>query len=90
MDDDTLEPGEPSAYVNRDVFQEQGPSADDLCEIVGMIEHYGMIDGAHHKQWLIDQVLRRLMPGYYSHWREAYDEDSRETGYSEWDEGIVP
>ena len=51
---------------------------------------YGPIDGAHHKQWTIDQILRSLL-------QEDYDEvialskldENGEESYG-WDEGIAP
>lgn len=59
----------------------------------------GNVDGAHHKQWAIDQMVRALCgqrPGYvdptdeYVSWvREFRDgEDGPDT--FEWDEGIAP
>jgi hypothetical protein len=52
---------------------------------VALIVHYGSIDGAHHKQWVLDQVLR-LLAG------EAYEEiiaEGERDGY-DWSEGIAP
>lgn len=53
---------------------------------------YGGIDGAHHKQWLIDQMLRSLLDDQYDSWVKAYNEDVDEEGgsYSLWDVGIAP
>jgi hypothetical protein len=53
-------------------------------------EQSAMIDGAHHKQWVIDQMIRALLGEGYATWRVAYDEYSRKNDYSEWDEGIAP
>lgn len=54
---------------------------------------YGQIDGAHHKTWVIDQMVRELAgPAYkdfVSEYRGEYDEDYEEFEY-EWDEGIPP
>lgn len=53
-----------------------------------LIARYGMIDGAHHKQWLLDQVLRTILTAdEYSSWREEMDSDPE---YEPWDEGIAP
>ena len=48
---------------------------------------YGGIDGGHHKQWVIDQMLRALMGQDYESFVTHYN--SRE-GYDPWDTGIAP
>ena len=54
-----------------------------------LINDYGGIDGAHHKQWLLDQLVRVLAVDY-DEWvtRYEYGEDGART--YEWDEGIPP
>jgi len=60
-----------------------------------VIEKYGGIDGAHHKQWVIDQVVRCLLGSddKYQAWVEAmkgdYNEEDEAYEY-DWDEGIPP
>ena len=51
---------------------------------------YGGIDGAHHKTWVIDQMVRALTGDEYEAWLVEYrdGEDGPET--YEWDEGITP
>lgn len=51
---------------------------------------YGSIDGAHHKTWVIDQMVRALTGDSYEAWvREVQaGEDGPET-YG-WEEGIPP
>lgn len=46
---------------------------------------YGQTDGSHHKMWVIDQIVRALVPDY-----EAFRKDYEEDGEYEWDEGIAP
>lgn len=46
-----------------------------------LIDNYGWIDGAHHKQWIIDQIAR-IVKG------DKYDEWVKDGG--DWDEGIAP
>lgn len=55
-----------------------------------VIENYAGIDGGHHKQWVIDQVVRHLVgPEYYAWVRDWQDgEDGPETYI--WEEGIAP
>ena len=55
-----------------------------------LIEQYGGIDGAHHKDWVLDQVARILLGEGYEAWVVDLKsgEDGPETyGY---DEGIAP
>jgi hypothetical protein len=54
-----------------------------------LIDH-GMADGAHHKQWVIDQAIRALSGAYYQDLITAYNhgEDGPDTYM--WDEGIAP
>jgi 3-methyladenine DNA glycosylase AlkC len=51
---------------------------------------FGVIDGAHHKQWVIDQMVRALAGDGYAQWVADFcdGEDGPET-YT-WDEGIAP
>jgi hypothetical protein len=57
---------------------------------IELIEQYGYIDGGHHKQWLLDEILRALLGDEYDKWIEEYQkgEDGPHT-YS-WDTGIAP
>ena len=47
-----------------------------------VIAEDGIIDGGHHKMWVIDQMVRVLLGDDYEKWL-ASSED-------EWDTGIVP
>jgi hypothetical protein len=51
---------------------------------------YGSIDGAHHKNWVIDQMVRALAGDRYS--QIVADAKAGEHGPEtyEWDEGIAP
>lgn len=66
---------------------------EDLVEIkeipLMLIQEWGGIDGAHHKQWLLDQLVR-VMTTDYEKWVKEFEagEDSPNT-YS-WDVGIAP
>lgn len=57
------------------VFEERIEKAIEVAE------RYGGIDGGHHKQWVIDQMIRALKAHKYEGWEG--DED-------EWDVGIAP
>ena len=62
---------------------------DKIANVLDLIFRYGGSDGAHHKQWVIDQVVRMLAENYEV-WVERYEggQDGPKT-YS-WDEGIAP
>ncbi len=47
---------------------------------------YAQIDGAHHKMWTIDQMLRELLGDGYDKFVKEYEED----GEYKWDIGIAP
>jgi hypothetical protein len=57
-------------------------------------ERYGGIDGAHHKQWVISQMVRALLGSdqEYGKWLEEQKEEPEDEdwGAYEWDEGIAP
>jgi hypothetical protein len=57
---------------------------------IDLAVQYGGIDGAHHKTWVIDQIVRVLAgDGYAEVVRKAKDgEDGPET--YDWDEGVAP
>ena len=47
---------------------------------------YAQIDGAHHKAWVIDQMVRALLGNQYHAWVSGYSEG----GEYHWDTGITP
>lgn len=53
---------------------------------------YAQIDGAHHKAWTIDQMVRALCgtKEEYNNWVEAYETPVGYDEYYEWDCGIAP
>lgn len=58
-------------------------------EALYMINQYGGIDGAHHKQWVLDQVVRILSEDYEV-WKIMYARGEDGPNTYEWDEGIAP
>ena len=51
-----------------------------------LIDRFGGIDGAHHKQWVLDRVLRVLLgTKAYRAWVAARAADDYD-----WQEGIAP
>lgn len=61
--------------------------AERVDKATEIIFQYGMIDGDHHKQWVLDQVLRALLDKKYDLTIQKYNEDE---DYEEWDVGIPP
>lgn len=51
---------------------------------------YGGIDGAHHKQWVIDQMVRALTAHKYDAWVEEYCKDEDGNVDYDWDTGVAP
>lgn len=47
---------------------------------------YADIDGGHHKQWVIDQMVRAITGENYQEFLDTYNDPE----YGEWDEGIAP
>ena len=50
----------------------------------------GAYDGAHHKQWVIDQAIRILMGDNYDRTIEIFKSGEDGPDTYEWDEGIIP
>jgi hypothetical protein len=51
---------------------------------------FGGIDGAHHKQWCLDQVVRILKAEQYEDWVEEFEDGEDGSDTYSWDEGIAP
>jgi len=62
----------------------------EALEVLGLIEQYGGVDGGHHKQWVLDQIVRALLKEHYSKWvAECEDGEDGPRTY-EWDTGVAP
>lgn len=70
--------------------EERKMTEPKVTQALFLIDRYGGIDGDHHKQWVLDQVVRVLAGDKYEHWVRLHceGEDGPET-YS-WDTGIAP
>lgn len=53
---------------------------------IKIAEENAQIDGAHHKLWVIDQMLRVLLAENYSLFVTKYNS----LNYPPWDPGIAP
>lgn len=56
---------------------------EDMKAIELLILNYGWIDGAHHKQWVLDQILQIASENY----EQLFENDDFAAG---WDTGIAP
>lgn len=76
---------------------------DRIDAAVEVISRYGMFDGAHHKQWVLDQAVRAMLGEEgYEQWVKEMNTDSEdydgldpddpdyEPEYEPWDVGIPP
>lgn len=66
-------------------------TAEERIELaLAVALEFGQIDGSHHKDWVIDQMVRHLTGDRYKQLIAEYcdGEDGPET-YS-WDEGVAP
>ena len=70
---------------------------DRIKKALNLIKNFGDVDGAHHKQWVLDQIVRALtgcsgkdLSDEYKNWvRDFMDgEEGPDTYY--WDKGIAP
>lgn len=51
----------------------------------------GQYDGAHHKTWVIDQMVRALTGDQYDEWVAQFSEtDEDGTSYNGWEVGSPP
>lgn len=60
---------------------------EQIEEAADLAYRYAGIDGAHHKQWVIDQMLQKLLGTGYDDWVLRWE--SEDEG-STWDKGIAP
>ena len=58
---------------------------EEIDDIVFFILEHGYNANSHHKQWVLDQILRKLMKeNYETIIKEWNSENSK---YEQWDEG---
>jgi 3-methyladenine DNA glycosylase AlkC len=56
-----------------------------IKEAVNMAANFADIDGGHHKDWVIDQMVRLLLGDGYAAFIAEFEEDG-----NQWPEGIAP
>lgn len=82
--------GEPGATISEcQQLQEHG--IHEVCrglKASSIATRYGGFDGAHHKQWVIDQMVRAVLSKEgYEKWLAEMNSD---TEYDHWDHGTPP
>ena len=58
-------------------------------EVLDFIGEWGWIDGGHHKQWVLDQLVRMLVEDYEK-WVAEWEDGEDGPGTYSWDQGIAP
>lgn len=63
-----------------------------MAAALHLIYDYGAIDGDHHKQWVLDQVVRILTgsEAAYADWVATHNAGEDGPNTYEWDTGIAP
>jgi hypothetical protein len=64
--------------------------AERIEAALATIRRFGGIDGAHHKQWVLDQVVRTLTGDGYDAWVAAHNDGGDGPETYDWDEGAPP
>ncbi len=59
-----------------------------ITAALGVAIEYGQIDGAHHKQWVINEMVRKLLGDNATSYEELVTACKADT-YG-WEEGIPP
>jgi len=59
-------------------------------KILDFIFEWGGIDGGHHKQWALDQIVRILTGDEYDKWVTKFEDGEDGPHTYEWDAGIAP
>lgn len=63
---------------------------DKITEALGIAMRFGRVEGAHHKAWVIDQMVRALAGLQYAHFisTATYGADGEDSFV--WEIGIAP
>lgn len=64
----------------------------EMMDALDIAFKYAGIDGAHHKAWVIDQMVRALLsdPDDYKEWVRKFQDGEYGPETYLWDEGIAP
>jgi len=70
--------------------ERRGNEMNTAKQVLDLIEAWGGIDGGHHKQWLLNEIVKAITKDGYEKWVREYEdgEDGPKTYF--WDTGIAP
>lgn len=77
---------EQNALLELTLLGEYANSETELYLIYQHIVEFGKVDGEHHKQWMIDQILRLVCKRFDWDYETVIELDFD----NEWDNGIPP
>ena len=60
-----------------------------IKEALEFIKNFAGNDGAHHKQWVLDQIVH-ILADDYDQWRREFEDGEDGPHTYEWDDGIAP
>lgn len=63
---------------------------ETIKEIEALIKTYAGFDGGHHKQWLLDQIVRKITGNTYEQWVSEWEDGEDGPESYKWDCGIAP
>ncbi len=63
--------------------------SEKVNKALDLIFEWGGIDGGHHKQWLLDQLVQVLYDDY-EEWVKSVEDGEDGPHTYEWDRGIAP
>lgn len=63
---------------------------ESVSEALRIAHGFGGTDGAHHKDWVIDQMVRALTGDAYETWVENFNAGEYGPNTYEWPQGIAP
>ena len=66
------------------------PSEHRIASAIDLAVRYGSIDGAHHKDWVIDQMVRALAGIHYEEIVRSAKSGENGPDTYRWSEGIAP
>ncbi len=63
--------------------------AEKVSIVLRLIQQYGDMDGSHHKQWLLDEIVQVLSHDY-KQWVKDFEDGEDGPKTYVWDIGIAP
>ena len=59
-------------------------------QVLDLIFEYGGINGSHHKQWLLNEIVKVITEDEYKNWTAYFENGEDGPKTYEWDIGIAP